>query len=239
MYALVLAGGKGERLRPYTDDRPKPMVPVAGKPILEYQIEWLRAGGVTHVVLLCGYLHEVIRDYFGDGSRWGLHIEHVVEDHPLGRGGAFKLGFQRVPKGEETVIGTNGDNIHTQPLREMIAAHKATRAAATIMLVTLRSPYGIAVLDGNRITGFQEKPELPYWLNAGAYVFSGEVEPLLPKEGDLEDSTFPELARRGRLYAFQSRSYWRPIDTVKDLSEAAERAEHVKAAIAAQEGARG
>jgi NDP-sugar pyrophosphorylase family protein len=93
VYALIVAGGEGQRLRPYTDDRPKPMVPINDKPILQYQIEWLCANGVTNVVLLCGYRAQQIMDYFKDGAGFGLHIEYSLEETPLGRGGAFKQGF--------------------------------------------------------------------------------------------------------------------------------------------------
>lgn len=221
MYALLLAGGKGERLRPYTADRPKPMVPVNGTPLIEMQINWLRQYGVDHFILLCGYLANVIQDYFGDGSKWGVSIDYCVEETPLGRGGAFKTGFAKVPASERYVIGTNGDNINTQDIRPLLAQHEATNAQATAMLVQLRSPYGIAdVTEGERITGFREKPLLPYWLNAGVYVISSSAFARFPDIGDHEDTTFPQLAAEGSLYAFRSTSYWRAVDTVKDLQEA-------------------
>lgn len=221
MYALLVVGGEGQRLRPYTDDRPKAMVPIAGKPLLEHQLEWLRANGVTNVVLLCGYLSEVIRSYFQDGEKLGLSIEYSLEEQPLGRGGAFKQGFQRVPPGERYVIGANGDNLQTQPLAPLIEFHHVKHAAITVMLTQLRSPYGIAALtDDGRISGFQEKPLLPHWLNAGVYVIASETFSLFPDKGDHEDTTFPELVEQGRLYGYKSHAHWRPIDTVKDLLEA-------------------
>lgn len=221
MYALILAGGRGERLRPYTEDRPKQMVPINGKPILEYQLEWLRQEGVDHAVILCGYLHQVIMDYFGDGQKWGIHIDYSVEDNPLGRGGALKKGFFMVPKGERLVIGLNGDNIIAQSLKPMLEAHEDSGALVTVMLAPLRSPYGIATLtEDNHIVGFEEKPVLPYWLNAGVYIISCEAFQLFPDLGDHEDTTFPQLAGEGRLYGFKSTAYWKPIDTVKDLTEA-------------------
>ena len=90
MYALIIAGGEGERLRPLTSERPKPMIPVADKPILEYQVEWLAGQGVSDVILLCGYKADVIQEHFGDGSRFGLRVHYSVEQEPLGRGGALK-----------------------------------------------------------------------------------------------------------------------------------------------------
>ncbi len=220
MYALIIAGGEGQRLRPLTDDRPKSMVAVAGKPILQHQIKWLRKGGVTDVIVACGYRHEAIQDYFGDGAGFGLSIRYSVEDKPLGRGGALKLAYRQVTPTEPFVIATNGDNLHTQPLAPMIRQHERTGAVATLLLVQLRSPYGIAQQHGKRITGFREKPLLSHWLNAGVYVLSKQFLEALPDVGDHEDHLFPTLAAEGRLYGFRSRSYWRAIDTVKDLAEA-------------------
>ena len=222
MYAIILAGGKGERLRPLTGDRPKPMVPLLDKPILEYQIEWLRGAGVTDMVVACGYLHEVIEEYFRDGSKWGVRLSYSVEDEPLGRGGAIKLAYRQVPKSEPFVIAANGDNVNTQPLTPMVRQHQRTGATATLLLTQLRSPYGIVQQRGKRIVGFREKPLLPHWLSAGVYVLSREFFGRLPDTGDHEDALFPQLAAEGRLFGFRSRAYWKAIDTVKDLSEAAE-----------------
>ena len=220
MYAIVIAGGKAERLRPLTDDRPKHMLPVLEKPILEHHIEWLRDNGATDIILACGHLANVIQDYFDDGARWGVSISYSVETQSLGRGGALKLAAQQLPPGEPFVIGTNGDNINTQPLAPMIRQHQRTGAVATLMLVQLRSPYGIVRQRGSRITGFEEKPLLPHWLSAGVYVLQPEFFERCPDVGDHEDQLFPQLVEEGKLYAFRSKSYWKAIDTVKDLNEA-------------------
>lgn len=221
MYALVLAGGKGERLRPLSEDRPKPMVLLAGKPILEYHLTWLRDEGVTHALLLCGYRADVIQSYFGDGRRLGLTIEYSLEDEPLGRGGAFKLAFSRVPPSEELLIGTNGDILCNQPLAPILRAHRTSGAVATVMLTRFVSPYGIVrVARDGRIIRFEEKPRLPHWINAGLYVLSRPFFDLLPDLGDHEDTVFPLLAERGQLRAHRARGYWRSIDTAKDLTEA-------------------
>ena len=221
MLAIVLAGGKGERLRPLTSDRPKSMVPLLEKPILEYQVEWLRESGVTEIIVACGHLHHVIEEYFQDGSRWGLRMSYSLERKPLGRGGALKLASRQASPSEPFGIAPNGDNVHTQPRTPMIRQHKRTGAVATLLLSQLRSPYGIVQQRGKRIIGFREKPLLPHWLNAGAYVLSPEFFADLPDVGDHEDALFPRLAEEGRLYAFRSRTYWKAIDTVKDLNEAA------------------
>jgi NDP-sugar pyrophosphorylase family protein len=221
MYALVLAGGKGERLRPLSEDRPKPMVLLAGKPILEYHLTWLRDQGVTNALLLCGYRADVIQSHFGDGRRLGLAIDYSLEDAPLGRGGAFKLAFSRVPPSEELLIGTNGDVLCNQPLTPILRAHRTSGAVATVMLTRFVSPYGIVrVARDGRIIRFEEKPRLPHWINAGLYVLSRPFFDLLPDLGDHEDTAFPLLADRGQLRAYRARGYWRSIDTVKDLTEA-------------------
>ena len=222
MYALIIAGGEGERLRPLTSDRPKPMIEVAGKPILEYQVRWLARQGVSDAVLLCGYKAEVIHRHFGDGSRFGLRVHYSLEKEPLGRGGALKLGARLLPAGEDAVIALNGDTLTDQPLAPLLRHHRRKGAIATVMLTRLRSPYGVTRLDSSgRITAFDEKPLLPHWINAGLYVVSREFLRRLPDRGDHETTTFPELAAEGKLYGYRSRAYWRTVDTFKDLTEAA------------------
>jgi NDP-sugar pyrophosphorylase family protein len=230
MYALVIAGGKGERLRPYTDSLPKPMVPLNGRPLLEYHVEWLMRGGVTDVVFLTRYLAEVVEQHFGDGSKYGFRAHYSVEGRPLGRGGALKLGYSHVPPDEAPIVGTNGDVITEQPLAEMIEAHSRSGATATVMLTKLVSPYGLVESDdAGWIREFREKPALPYWLNAGVYALSPQFFPLCPDEGDHEDSTFPQLAEQGRLLGFKTDRYWRSVDSVKDMNEVSERLKQVHA----------
>ena len=228
MFALILAGGKGERLRPLTDSLPKPMVPVCGKPILEHQVEWLKAGGVTDVVFLSGYRAEVIETYFGNGNDFGINAHYSVEDSPLGRGGAIKQGFLKVPETEETVAVLNGDIITTETLDNMSARHRDRKAVnpshmATIMVVPMVSPYGLVDMDGSgTVTGFREKVEMDHWINGGIYLFDRSIAAEMPDLGDHETETFPRLAEAGQLAALRSRSFWRSVDSFKDLREAEE-----------------
>jgi len=222
MYAIVLAGGKGERLRPFTEDRPKPMVEIMGIPMLSYQLQWLQGQGVTDVVISCGYRHEVIQTYFGDGERLGLRITYAVEREPLGRGGALRFAFQSVPREEDVVIATNGDVITNLRLPPVLDAHRQRHMLATLVLAPFVSQYGIVEVDGDdRVTQFREKPELPYWINAGIYVLSRQVRDHLPERGDHELTTFPALAGAGKLGAYKSVAYWRGVDTIKDVNEVA------------------
>ncbi len=219
MRAIILAGGKGERLRPFTDDRPKPMVEVLGIPIIGYQIQWLQAQGVDSIVISCGYRSEVIQQFFGDGEKWGVRIQYSVEEVPLGRGGGIKKAFPMLPPGDGPLVATNGDIITNFNLQSMVECHRVAGDMATLLLTPFVSPYGIVEVNDDRVIGFREKPTLPYWINGGIYIFSPEIFPYLPDQGDHEDTTFPELSQAGKLGAFMSSAFWRAVDTVKDLSE--------------------
>jgi NDP-sugar pyrophosphorylase family protein len=221
---LTIAGGRGERLKPLTDTMPKAMVPVNDRPLISYQVAWFKRHGVTDVVFLCGYLGETIRDYFGDGRKFGILAHYSFEDEPLGRGGAVRQGLDLVPESEELVIVTNGDNVTDQSLDDLISLHRGKRAMATMMLVPYPSQYGVVdVGDDSLVNAFVEKGALPFWINAGVYVFDRRIQTLLPEKGDHETSTFPALARQRRLAALKSRAFWTTVDSSKDLREAADR----------------
>jgi NDP-sugar pyrophosphorylase family protein len=204
------------------------MVPVGEKPILWHQIEWLKSVGVTDVVFLAGYRWQAIRDYFGGGSDFGIRAHYSIEDSPLGRGGAIKQGFSQVPEAEDAVLVLNGDIITSQAPGAILENYRRSKAnnsshLATIMVVPMISPYGLVdVNQDNDVIGFREKVELPYWINAGIYLFSRSITPELPDLGDHEVETFPQLARAGRISALRSRAFWRSVDSFKDLREAEE-----------------
>ena len=226
MNALILAGGKGERLRPITDSLPKPMAPVAGRPILEHQLEWLKPAGIDCVIFLAGYRWEAIREHFGDGSGHGIKVGYSVEDSPLGRGGAIKQGYPLASGDEDPIVVTNGDIITRQPLSDIIEFHRSSPArengpCVTLMAVPMISPYGLVDMDtAGSVVGFREKVELPHWINGGVYVIDREVFSEFPDLGDHEVETFPSLAASGRIAAFRTRSFWTSVDSLKDLREA-------------------
>lgn len=219
--AIILAGGKGERLRPFTENRPKCMVPVLGNPLLSFQLRWLKAHGIERVGICCGYLHEVVKEYFGDGKQYGVHIDYLVETEPMGRGGALKIGMRHFRDLGEPVLAVNGDAITNLDLTAFQQFHVNNGGAVTLVSVPLVSPYGIVDFanQSSTVTGFTEKPELPFWINAGIYILDYRVFDALPDKGDHEESTFPALAKIGELQAFKTKCFWKPVDTVKDLSE--------------------
>lgn len=218
--AIILAGGKGERLRPYTNDRPKPMVEVNGKPILAYQLEQLKKAGVKLVVFACSYQREALQKHVDSGSKYGIKALFSVEETPLGRGGGIKKAMKELPADWQETVVLNGDNLWKLDLAGMMRKHQEKGAIATIAVVPLRSPYGVVEFnEQDEILGFKEKPLLPHWINPGIYIFSKEIEPLLPDEGDHEIETFPKLPQK-RFIVFKSTDYWRGVDTVKDLTEA-------------------
>lgn len=218
--AVILAGGKGERLRPYTEDRPKAMIELLGNPIMAYQLHWLRSYGVRRVVIACGYRHEMIESYFGSGSKWQMEIDYEVETEPLGRGGALKRALKRLGDTGDPVLALNGDHITNLDINDLLGFHNKRRPMATIVTVPLRSPYGIVdIADDDSVIGFREKPELPYGVNAGIYMLDYDIKELLPDKGDHEEHTFPKLADNGNLKAYRSQAFWRTVDTAKDLTE--------------------
>jgi NDP-sugar pyrophosphorylase family protein len=226
--AVILAGGTGSRLRPYTDTRPKTMVeiPGTGRTILEHQLDWLAAEGVTDAVVSCGHLAEVLEEWLAR-TELPLRVETIVESEPLGRGGGLRYAATALPRPEEDWYALNSDIWTRFSMREMTALHRKSGALATLALARPRIPWGVVELDesgdGSLITDFVEAPATPWPVNAGIYVFAPGFTPLLPEIGDHERTTFPELAHTRRLAGFPIPEgvYWRAIDTAKDLETAA------------------
>jgi NDP-sugar pyrophosphorylase family protein len=216
--ALVLAGGRGERLRPLTDDVPKPMVHVRGTPIIEHHLRWLCNQGIRRAVLLTGYKHEIIQDYFSTHRIDGLLVECVYEEEPLGRGGAIRNGFNVAGIMDDLFVVTNGDIITNQELSPLYHMHQDMNVLVTILVTHMVSPFGIVdISEEDTVVGFSEKPQLPYWVNAGTYIVSSELINEFPLKGDHETTLFPQLAKSGRIAAFKSRAYWRSVESAKDL----------------------
>ncbi|MCR4336111.1 MAG: nucleotidyltransferase family protein [archaeon] len=222
--AFVLAGGKGERLRPLTLETPKPLVKVKGKPILEYSIELLKKHGVTEVILSVGYMHEKIIDYFGDGQKFGVSIVYAIEEEPLGTGGALKQAEELL---SEKFFMLNGDNIADYDLNELTKTHEKNNALATLTLSEVEdvSSFGVAKLDGEKIIEFVEKPKKENapsnWVNAGAYAIEKKALEFLPEGFNLIEKTmFPALAKQGKLFSYKHKGKWFTTDTFERIKKA-------------------
>jgi NDP-sugar pyrophosphorylase family protein len=195
------------------------MIPVLGNPLLSFQLRLLNSYGFKKVTICCGYRHEVLAAHFGDGAKFGVSIEYLIEDEPLGRGGALRRALEHICA-TEPVLAMNGDALTNINLGELAAFHKRYQPAATLVAVPLRSPYGIIdVADESVVSGFKEKPELPFWINAGIYILDPSIIEAMPVKGDHEELTFPRLAQQNRLRVYKTRAFWKTIDTVKDLTE--------------------
>ena len=189
---IIMAGGKGTRLRPHTDDCPKPMLPVVGKPMLEHIIERAIAEGFNHFVLAIHYLGHMIEDYFGDGSRWQVSIEYLREQSPLGTAGAISL---LTPRPKIPFVVTNGDVITDIRYGKMLDFHCRYKAEATMAVRQheWQHPFGVVNTKGVDIVGFEEKPISRTHINAGVYV----IEPsALDRLGDDAHCDMPTLFNR-------------------------------------------
>ncbi|MCE4621042.1 MAG: nucleotidyltransferase family protein [Desulfurococcales archaeon] len=221
--AAILAGGYGKRLRPLTETIPKPLLEVANKPIIEHQIEWLSYYGFDEFLVMVGWLKEKIIERLGSGSKYGVTIIYSVEDEPLGTAGALKNAEGVLSKREKFLV-VNGDIITNLDPTRLFDVLK-NDILASMAAIPLKSPYGVMDIDENGyIRGFREKPIIKdYWINAGVYAMRPGVLEYVPQRGDLERTTFPDLAKNKLLIAVKyslDKYYWRSIDSHKDLEEA-------------------
>jgi NDP-sugar pyrophosphorylase family protein len=218
--AILLAGGKAERLGAAAEGRPKPLVPVAGKPLAAYQVGQLARAGVDRVIVSCAAGAEAL--FLEALSGLGPEIVAAPEREPLGRGGGLRLAAQ-LRRDHGPLYALNGDELVDVDLVALLAHHRAKRTAATITLTPLQSPFGIVDLDeDDLVTGFREAPRLPHWVNVGVYVLDAEALARLPERGDHERSTFPELAAERRLAGFRHEGTWLTVNTPKQLRLAEE-----------------
>ena len=220
MEALLLAGGKAERLGDAAQGLPKPLVPVAGFPLAEYTVARLVDAGVTRVIVACRAGDE---DAFLNAlAGLGAEVEAVGEQEPLGRGGGLRLAASRRQE-EGPVLALNGDELLDVDFGALLAEHERSGAAATIVVAQVRSPFGVVqVEDDGTVTGFREAPLLEHWVNSGVYVLGEDALGLLPQQGDHEQSTFPRLAEERSLYAHRHDGVWLTVNTPKDLRRATE-----------------
>ena len=227
MQSLILAGGKGTRLRPLTMHTPKPIVPIAGYPFLLYQLELLKRADVRDVILSLSYQPQKIEDKIGDGTDFNVRVSYTVEASPLGTAGAYRnaAGFIR-----ETTVVFNGDVLTDIDLNEVIRLHREREAVATIVLTTVPNPTAYGLVEtgkDDRVQRFLEKPRPEEvtcdTINAGIYILEPKVLDYIP-EGEpfmFEYGVFPQLLEAGeRFYAYTWRGYWRDIGSPSSYLQA-------------------
>jgi len=226
MKAMLLTAGRGTRLRPLTDRVPKCMLPIGGKPLLEYNIDWLRNYGVTDILINLHYLPHVITDHFGDGSKWGVRITYSLEKQILGTAGGVKKVADLF---DYTFFVWYGDNLSTCDLGRLLQFHKAKGGVLTIALfhredVTRSGIIGLA--EDDRVVRYLEKPGqqeiFSQWVNAGIMVLEPEVLGCIPSDrpADFGRDVIPAMLAEGqRLFGYRMSPeedlWW--IDTIEDM----------------------
>ena len=219
--AVILVGGSGLRMRPFTEDMPKCMIPLQGKPLIYWILCWLKSYGFNHVVFGVAYRKEVVIKYLEENPQ-GLKIdisEHTVEGET---GEGFRLAISRFVT-DDDFLAMNGDEITNLNLERLEGMHLRNKAVATIAVSPMKSPFGMLELDGDDIVGFKEKTLLENTLvSIGVYLFNREILKYLPTTGSIERTAFPELARKRLLKACRLKpdELWLTINSVKDLSVA-------------------
>jgi len=219
MEAIILAGGKAERLGDAAGGLPKPLVPVAGRPLAAWQIGLLGRAGVDRVILSCNA---------GAGEQFasalnGVGPELAIAEEPerLGRGGGIRFAAaERCENGD--VLALNGDELLDLDFAALLEQHRSSGAAATVAVAQPKSPFGVVELDGDRVSGFAEGGTIECWVSCGVYALGEEALARFPKRGDHETTAFPELAAEGRLGAFRHTGLWLTVNTPKDLRRAEE-----------------
>ena len=223
MEAIILCGGKAERLGDAAGGRPKSLVEVGGRPLVAYQVARLGKAGVDRVIMACAA---------GQGEMFeeelaGLGPEVVASEEParFGRGGGIKFAASRREESGD-VLALNGDELVAVDFGALLERHREAGAAATVTVTRPRSPFGVVELGrGDAITGFSEGGSIPYWVSCGIYVLSPEALARFPDRGDHESTTFPELASEGRLFAYRHDGLWLTVNTPKELRRAQEHVE--------------
>jgi NDP-sugar pyrophosphorylase family protein len=213
---VLLAGGTGTRLRPYTTVLPKPLMPVGDMPVLEILLRRLAAAGFVRVNLAVGHLAELIEAYFGDGSRFGVELVYWREDEPLGTAGPIaQMGLDG-----DRVLVMNGDLLTTLDFSSLLDEHRSSGATATIAVLSREVPidFGVVHLDGDTVASFEEKPVLSYNVSMGVYVFDRRVVELIPRgeRYDFPDLLGAVLEHGWPAHAYRSGDFWLDIGRPED-----------------------
>ena len=212
MKAIILAGGRGKRLRPITDYVPKPLIPIKNIPIIEWQIKYLKKFGISEVIICSGYKTKMIENYLNN-KKLGIKITFSIENKPLGTGGAIKKAGKKIKDRSFLVI--NGDIITNIDLKKLLKKENS------IASIELKTKFGILQIDKDKIMKFDEKKEIEnLWMNAGIYHLNKETLKELPIVGDIEKTLFPDYAKKEKLSTIKfTNSKWYSVDSFKDMDE--------------------
>jgi mannose-1-phosphate guanylyltransferase len=210
--AIILAGGRGKRLRPITDYVPKPLISIKNIPIIEWQIKYLKKFGISEVIICSGYKTEMIENYLKN-KKLGIKITFSIENKPLGTGGAIKKAGKKIK--DKSFIVINGDIITNIDLEKLLKKENS------IASIQLKTNFGILQTDKDKIIKFDEKKEIEnLWINAGIYHLNKESIKELPNVGDIEKTLFPDYAKKEKLSTIKfTNSKWYSIDSFKDMEE--------------------
>lgn len=213
MKAVILAGGRGKRIKSITDFVPKPLIPLDNIPIIEWQIRYLKKFGVKTVIICTGYKTEQIENYLKIKNNFGINIIISKEKIPLGTGGAIKQAARHI--NEKSFLVLNGDVITNIDIRNL------QKIENSIAAIILRTKFGIIGIKNNKISKFSEKKEIEnLWMNAGLYHLTKKFVKDLPKKGNIEKTTFPKYAKKGKLNIYKFKNvFWHSIDSYKDIEE--------------------
>jgi NDP-sugar pyrophosphorylase family protein len=228
--AVILCGGKGARLKPYTKVFPKPLMPVGDEPILEIIIRQLKIFNITDIILAVGHMSKFIKTYFGDGSFYGVKIKYSQEDRPCGTAGPLTLIKDDLNK---TFLMTNGDILSATDYDAMLNFHKDNNATATVGLNRREVLIDFGVIDiteENDIVNYTEKPTLNYLISMGTYIFEPEILEYIPngKKFDLPDLIKELIRKKKSVKGFVSHNYWLDIGRAEDYERANTESEKIK-----------
>jgi len=237
MKAVVLAGGKGSRLSPYTKILPKPLMPIDDMPILEILIYQMKRAGINEVILTVGHLADLLRSFFKDGSKYGLKIIYSYEKHPLGTAGPLSLLSELI---DDTFLVLNGDVLTTLDMRELVEAHHQSGAIATIASHSRQVKVNLGVLQFNgdhKLIGYIEKPTYDFSVSMGIYVFEPDILRLIPYDKYLD---FPELVLRligkgEHVWCYPFDGYWQDLGNPGEYEQAVHDFEEMRAQFLGQE----
>ena len=213
MKAIILAGGRGKRLRPITDKIPKPLIPINEKPLIERSIKYLKKYGITDIIVSSGYKSNLIEKFLKKKKNFGCKIMFSNEKTPLGTGGAIKKALRYI--NEESFVVLNGDIVTNIDLKKIL------KKPNTIAANELKTKFGTMDIKNNKILKFNEKKDVTdVWMNPGIYHLSKDIERLIPKKGSLEGIVFPKMAKNKTLETIKFKNVlWFSIDSHKDIEE--------------------